>query len=209
MDVDHICAIIMGDKSEHGAVLKQQIGQQTYHLVSLCQLASCKLTYGEMLVFLINLKRVLHPEQFYKYCTPMLLNLEGIGKIYNSVAKEGYLANGNLIWRVLEWERVREPGSIYPELLHPLTPFAWRNQSSNHRSCGTLLRVERSTDFLTPVVPRMTLKRARCFTGTNSLIFIPWKLGQITFNILGIFLDVNQLRQCLNIETTYELIVLR
>ena len=35
------------------------------------------------------------------------------------------------------------------------------------------------------------------------------QLGQITFNILGVFLDVNKLRQCLNIETTYELLVLR
>ena len=62
VDVDHVCAVIMGDKSEHGAVLKQQIGPQAYPLVSLLQLASCKLTYGEMLVFLINPKRVSHPD---------------------------------------------------------------------------------------------------------------------------------------------------
>ena len=99
--------------------------------------------------------------------------------------------------------------SLYPELLHPFTPLIWRNQSSHHRSYGTLLKVERSTDFITPVVPRMTLNQARCFMGENSLVYIPWKLGQITFNILGVFLDTNQLKQCLNIACTYEILVLR
>ena len=154
-DVDHICSVIMGDMTEHAAILKQQIGPQTYPLVSLCQLASCKLTYGEMLCFPINLKRVLHPEQFYRCCSPMLLNMGGMAKIYNSMAKEGYLASGNIIWRSLEWERMKKPGahtvlinSLYSELLHPLTPFIWRNQASHHRSCGTLLKVERSNNFL-------------------------------------------------------------
>ena len=43
----------------------------------------------------------------------------------------------------------------------------------------------------------------------NGLIYVPWEQGQITFNLLGVFLDTNQLRQCLNIATTYELLVLR
>ena len=216
VDVDHVCSVIMGDGSDHAAILKQQIGPQAYPLVSLSQLATCKLTYSEMLVFLINLKRVLYPEQFYKCCTPMLLNLGGLGKIYNSVAKEGYLTNRSIIWRALEWERVREPevqtvlvNSNYKELLHSLNPFVWKNQSSNHRNCGTLLKIERSTDFLTPVIPRMTLHRTRCFTDGNSLVFVPWKFGQITYNVLTVFWDINQLRQCLNIQCTYELLVLR
>ena len=215
VDIDHVCSVIMGDGSKHADILKKQIGPQAYPLVSLCQLATCKLTFSEMLVFLINLKRVLHPDQFYKCCTPMLLNLGGLGKTYNSVAKEGYLATGSIIWRSLEWTRKREPGiqtvlvnANYKELLHPLNPFVWK-KSSNHRSCGTLLKIERTNDSLLPVVPKMSLVRARCFSDENSLIYIPWKFGQIVYNVVVVFLDIPQLRQCQSIQCSYELLVLR
>ena len=216
VDIDHICQIIMGSGTDHAALLKRQIGPQAYPLVSLCQLATCKLTYSEMLVFLINSKRYLHPDTFHRCCNPMLLNLSGLGKIYNSNSKEGYLATGSIIWRSLEWEKVRESGvqtvlvnNNYKELMHPLNPYTWKNQSSSHRTSGTLLKIERSNDFLMPVIPRMTLNRARCFTDGNHLVFVPWRLGQITYNVLAVFLDISQLRQCLSIECTFEILVLR
>ena len=216
VDVDHVCSLIMGYGTDHAAILKQQIGPLGYPLVALVQLASCKLSYNEMLVYLINLKRTLHPEMFHRCCNPLIRNLGGLARIYNSVSKEGNLNNDSMIWRALEWERVKEPGvqtvlinSNYKELLHPLNPYIWKSQSSSHRTSGTLLKIERSNDYLLPVIPRMTLHRARCFTDGNSLVYVPWRIGQITYNVLTIFLDLSQLRQCLNIQCTYELLVLR